>query len=93
MSSNKTASQLVGLLNDLFGRFDNLCTQSGCEKISTLGDCYYCVSGCPIAAPDHARNCVEMGKLYTDDLIQNTSTITSVKKQDIIFHTNSRKTI
>ena len=22
MSSNKTASQLVGLLNDLFGRFD-----------------------------------------------------------------------
>ena len=62
MSSNKTASQLVGLLNDLFGRFDNLCTQSGCEKISTLGDCYYCVSGCPEAAPDHARNCVEMGK-------------------------------
>ena len=45
MSSNKTASQLVGLLNDLFGRFDYLCTQCGCEKISTLGDCYYCVSG------------------------------------------------
>ena len=45
MSSNKTASQLVGLLNDLFGRFDYLCNKSGCEKISTLGDCYYCVSG------------------------------------------------
>jgi adenylate cyclase 9 len=45
MSPNKTASQLVGLLNDLFGRFDFLCTQCGCEKISTLGDCYYCVSG------------------------------------------------
>ena len=71
MSSNKTASQLVGLLNDLFGRFDNLCTQSGCEKISTLGDCYYCVSGCPIAAPDHARNCVEMGKLYTIQSCKN----------------------
>ena len=62
MSSNKTASQLVGLLNDLFGRFDNLCTQSGCEKISTLGDCYYCVSGCPEPTMDHATNCVEMGK-------------------------------
>ena len=69
MSSNKTASQLVGLLNDLFGRFDNLCTQSGCEKISTLGDCYYCVSGCPEAAPDHARNCVEMGKYFFIHLI------------------------
>ena len=32
MSSNKTASQLVGLLNDLFGRFDNLCTQVRIEK-------------------------------------------------------------
>ena len=62
MSSNKTASQLVGLLNDLFGRFDNLCTQCGCEKISTLGDCYYCVSGCPEPTLNHATNCVEMGK-------------------------------
>eukprot|EP00094_Tigriopus_californicus_P007688 TCALIF_07404-PA protein Name:"Similar to Adcy9 Adenylate cyclase type 9 (Mus musculus)" AED:0.09 eAED:0.09 QI:1748/0.72/0.66/0.91/0.90/0.83/12/0/1384 len=61
MSSNKTASQLVGLLNDLFGRFDFLCNKCGCEKISTLGDCYYCVSGCPEPKPNHALNCVEMG--------------------------------
>lgn len=26
-----------------------------------LGDCYYCVSGCPIADPNHARNCVNLG--------------------------------
>ncbi len=37
MSSNKTAAELVGLLNDLFGRFDRLCEVTGCEKISTLG--------------------------------------------------------
>ncbi|XP_022644225.1 adenylate cyclase type 9-like isoform X3 [Varroa destructor] len=61
MSSNKTAHQLVGLLNDLFGRFDFLCQKNGCEKISTLGDCYYCVSGCPEPRPDHAKCCVEMG--------------------------------
>lgn len=61
MSSNKTAEQLVGLLNDLFGRFDCLCAKLGCEKISTLGDCYYCVSGCPEPRPDHAQCCVEMG--------------------------------
>ena len=61
MSSNKTAEVLVGQLNDLFGRFDDLCQKSGCEKISTLGDCYYCVSGCPEARPDHAKCCVEMG--------------------------------
>ncbi|XP_043188904.1 adenylate cyclase type 9-like [Amphibalanus amphitrite] len=61
MSSNKSAEQLVGLLNDLFGRFDELCTRHGCEKISTLGDCYYCVSGCPEPRDDHAICCVEMG--------------------------------
>ncbi|XP_011306850.1 adenylate cyclase type 9 [Fopius arisanus] len=61
MSSNKTAEQLVGILNDLFERFDELCQQNGCEKISTLGDCYYCVSGCPEPRLDHARCCVEMG--------------------------------
>ena len=38
-----------------------MCSQSNCEKISTLGDCYYCVSGCPEPREDHAANCVEMG--------------------------------
>ncbi|XP_075156524.1 adenylyl cyclase 13E isoform X2 [Haematobia irritans] len=61
MSSTKTAEQLVEILNDLFERFDDLCSLNGCEKISTLGDCYYCVSGCPEPRPDHAICCVEMG--------------------------------
>ena len=26
-----------------------------------MGDCYYCVSGCPNSDPDHAWNCVQMG--------------------------------
>ncbi|XP_078603088.1 adenylate cyclase type 9-like isoform X2 [Branchiostoma floridae x Branchiostoma japonicum] len=61
MSSNKSAEQLVSLLNDLFGRFDRLAEKTGCEKISTLGDCYYCVAGCPKARSDHAECCIEMG--------------------------------
>jgi adenylate cyclase 9 len=32
-----------------------------CEKIATLGDCYYCVSGCPEPREDHAKSCVLMG--------------------------------
>lgn len=61
MSSNKTAEELVNILNDLFERFDDLCQLNNCEKISTLGDCYYCVSGCPEPRADHAKCCVEMG--------------------------------
>ncbi|CAF4364973.1 unnamed protein product [Rotaria sp. Silwood2] len=61
MSSNKSASQLVSLLSDLYGRFDDLCVQMSCEKIATLGDCYYCVSGCPEPREDHGKACVLMG--------------------------------
>lgn len=61
MSSNKSAEELVAILNNLFERFDYLCSLHDCEKISTLGDCYYCVSGCPEPRADHAKCCVEMG--------------------------------
>ncbi|XP_018327367.1 adenylate cyclase type 9 isoform X2 [Agrilus planipennis] len=61
ISSTKSAEELVDILNKLFQKFDVLCKQNNCEKISTLGDCYYCVSGCPGPRPDHARCCVEMG--------------------------------
>lgn len=61
MSSNKTAEQLVGLLSDLFGRFDQLTYDHQCEKISTLGDAYYCVAGCPQPISEHAFCCVDMG--------------------------------
>lgn len=43
-------------------RFDRLCELVGCEKIATLGDCYYCVSGCPNPTEDHAERTVEMGR-------------------------------
>ena len=66
LSAKKTADQVVGLLNDLFGRFDQLVDRMGCEKISTLGDCYYCVSGCPEPRDDHANCCVDMGLAMID---------------------------
>lgn len=62
MSGTKTAEQLVEILNDLFERFDRLCGVYGCEKISTLGDCYYCVSGCPNARVS-LISCLESIKL------------------------------
>uniref|UniRef100_F6UW56 adenylate cyclase n=1 Tax=Ciona intestinalis TaxID=7719 RepID=F6UW56_CIOIN len=66
MSAGKQASELVGLLNDLFGRFDRLCEVADCLSyasyfLNILGDCYYCVSGCPEKREDHAICCVEMG--------------------------------
>lgn len=60
-SSTLSAAALVGILNTVFSMFDDLVTKYKCEKISTLGDCYFCVSGCPEPEKDHADNCVNMG--------------------------------
>ena len=35
--------------------------ENHCLRIKLLGDCYYCVSGLPVARRDHAHCCVEMG--------------------------------
>ena len=72
LSSGLSAAKLVNLLNDLFGRFDYLCDQMACEKVATLGDCYYCVSGCPEPDPNHAFNCVKMGLKGRGYYIRNT---------------------
>ncbi|EDV20503.1 uncharacterized protein TRIADDRAFT_31746 [Trichoplax adhaerens] len=61
MSSNKRADELVSLLNNLFSRFDALTQKHNCEKIAILGDCYYCVSGCPETVSSHADDTVDMG--------------------------------
>ncbi|KAF4516837.1 hypothetical protein B566_EDAN006232 [Ephemera danica] len=53
LASQCTAQELVRLLNELFGRFDQLA--------AILGDCYYCVSGLPEPRSDHAHCTVEMG--------------------------------
>ncbi len=60
-SGNLSAAVLVGILNDVFCMFDEFVTKYKCEKISTLGDCYFCVSGCPEQEENHADNCVDMG--------------------------------
>ena len=61
LASGISASDLVTLLNELFGRFDKIAQENNCIRIKILGDCYYCVSGLPMPQPFHARNCVLMG--------------------------------
>lgn len=39
----------------------NLLQENHCLRIKLLGDCYYCVSGLPVARKDHAVCSVEMG--------------------------------
>jgi guanylate cyclase len=48
-------AQTVGILDQLFSRFDVLVERHGLEKIKTIGDCYMAAAGVPNPCPDHAR--------------------------------------
>ncbi|CAG0881640.1 unnamed protein product [Cyprideis torosa] len=61
LASQCSAQDLVRVLNELFGRFDQLAKDNHCLRIKLLGDCYYCVCGVPEYRSDHAKCCVEMG--------------------------------
>ncbi|KAM9415675.1 adenylate cyclase type 2-like isoform 4-T4 [Salvelinus alpinus] len=61
LAGDCSPGELVHMLNELFGKFDQIAKENECMRIKILGDCYYCVSGLPESLPHHARNCVKMG--------------------------------
>jgi len=68
MSSQKSAADLVKLLNDLFSRFDRRAENLGLEKIKTIGDAYMAVGGLPIPRSDHAEIAADMALGMFEDL-------------------------
>ena len=55
MAAKLTPAGVVGLLDQLFGRFDALVERYELEKIKTIGDCYMAAAGIPVPRDDHAR--------------------------------------
>uniref|UniRef100_A0A3B4ELA9 Adenylate cyclase type 1 n=1 Tax=Pygocentrus nattereri TaxID=42514 RepID=A0A3B4ELA9_PYGNA len=79
LASQCTAQELVKLLNELFGKFDELATENHCRRIKILGDCYYCVSGLTQPKADHAHCCVEMGL----DMIDTITAVAEATEVDL----------
>jgi adenylate cyclase len=55
MSERLPPAEVVGMLDELFSRFDALAERHGMEKIKTIGDCYMAAAGVPDPQEDHAR--------------------------------------
>jgi guanylate cyclase len=55
LSERLPPTEVVGILDQLFSRFDALVERHGLEKVKTIGDCYMASSGVPDPYPDHAR--------------------------------------
>ncbi|MGH2429098.1 MAG: adenylate/guanylate cyclase domain-containing protein [Candidatus Limnocylindria bacterium] len=55
-------ARVVGFLDDLFTRFDQLAAQCGVEKIKTIGDAYMAVAGAPEPRPKHASAAIGLAR-------------------------------
>jgi PAS domain S-box-containing protein len=54
-SANRSATEVVEILNMIFSKFDQLAEKHDLEKIKTIGDAYMVVAGLPKARGDHAE--------------------------------------
>lgn len=59
-SEGVSVEVLLGVLNDIFSRFDKIADARGLEKIKTIGDSYMVAAGLPIPVADHAVRAAHM---------------------------------
>ena len=59
-SEGAGAEVLVGVLNDIFTRFDNIADNRGLEKIKTIGDSYMAAAGLLVPVADDAIRAAHM---------------------------------
>lgn len=62
ISSTLDPHRLIHELNDIFTRFDAIMDTHGCQRIKTIGDAYFAISGLPDPDPDHAAKIVRAAK-------------------------------
>ncbi len=55
-------ARVVGFLDELFTRFDELAAECGVEKIKTIGDAYMAVAGAPEPHADHASAAISLAR-------------------------------
>jgi guanylate cyclase len=71
MSAGMPPAELVGLLDDVFTRFDGLVEELGLEKIKTVGDAYMVADGVPRPRADHAHAIAELALRIRDHVAGN----------------------
>jgi class 3 adenylate cyclase len=68
LSARLESTQVVGMLNDLFSRFDRIIARHGLEKIKTIGDCYMAVGGIPEIVPEHLIRIADAALQMLDEI-------------------------
>jgi adenylate cyclase len=79
LAQRLSPAEVVGILDQLFSRFDTLVELHGLEKIKTIGDCYMAAAGVPDPHPDHARRAA----LLALDMLDAVATSTIAGQPDL----------
>ena len=61
LAKERTAEEIVSLLDRIFRKFDEIAQRHQLEKIKTIGDCYMAAAGLPVPQADHADRAVLAG--------------------------------
>lgn len=67
-ASDTEPEALVGFLDEVFARLDDLVERRGLEKIKTTGDAYMVVAGVPMPRADHAEAMADLAIDMRDSL-------------------------
>jgi class 3 adenylate cyclase len=67
-SSRLSPEFLIDELSDIYTAFDEIVEEHDCERIKTIGDAYFAVSGLPEPNSDHAVNMVRTGLAFIQHL-------------------------
>lgn len=68
-ASDTAPEKLVGFLNTVFSRIDDLVEKHGMEKVKTTGDAYMVVSGVPEPRSDHAEALADLAIALREALV------------------------
>ena len=66
LAARLPAEDVVGVLDRLFSRFDELVAQRGLEKVKTIGDAYMAAGGLSDGIADHASRVVDLALAMID---------------------------
>ena len=81
--------EIVSMLNDIFGRFDELAMKYKLEKIKTIGDCYMVVGGVPNRSPTHCQQVADFALAALRSLNEYAADFTQPLRIRIGMHTGT----
>merc|ERR1711865_1130494 len=82
-SSTVTPSELVGFLNDMYQRFDDISAVEGVYKVEIVGDAYFGVAGCPKPTQQHAEKCARASLAMIDAVEDMKEDSPALKKSNV----------